>query len=267
MTNNSFLGGKELIMDSYCIRHEGCPACAKLGKDNHKNNLAVFSDGHKFCFSCKFTVFPSGITKFKQENSEEKQEDNKKISTLPIDCDIVYPQKALDWVGKYELTKTDMWNNNVLWSNVMQRLIFPIYSDGSLIAWQGRSFHTQDQAVAKIPKWYGEGNLKDTFNILGKGTSLVLVEDIVSAIKVAKCGVMAMPLYGSFVGRERFKRLYTLFGNSVEVLVWLDYDKAKEGPKESKLGLLCGVPCSTIITKPDPKECSYEVIKEILKWA
>ncbi|UOF80618.1 DNA directed DNA polymerase [Caudoviricetes sp.] len=251
MTNNSYPIGKEQ-----------CPRCRERGKDNSGDNLAVYSDGHKFCYSCKYTVFPNGIEKLKQKNSEEILQDIEKVLTLPIDCDIVYPQKVLDWIGKYELTKTDLWNNNVLWSDSMQRLIFPVYANGILLAWQGRSFHTQNQAVAKIPKWYGEGNLKDTFHILGKGTSLVLVEDIVSAIKVAKCGVMAMPLFGCVVGRERFKRLYSLYGDIVKVLIWLDFDKAKESIIEAKLGRLFGLNCSNIITKVDPKECSYEEIKK-----
>lgn len=246
-------------MTSYVTSKEQCPSCARLGKDNNKDNLAVYSDGHKFCYSCKYTEFPNGIQRLKQELEEYPYEP----PYLPVDCDILYPQRALDWVAQYELTKNDLYKHNVLWSETMQRLIFPVYGDGLLIAWQGRSFNLQDQAIGKIPKWYGKGNLKDTFNLLGKGDKLVLVEDIVSAIKVSKCGVMALPLYGSFVGIERFKRIYSLFCKEVEVLIWLDPDKRLEAVKEAKLGMLL-MNCRTIISDKDPKEHDFQTIKKIL---
>lgn len=248
--------------ESYLIQKERCPECAKLGKDLNGDNLAIYSDGHKYCYSCGYTVSLDRVGRFTRHDDgiQKKKEE----LFLPTDCDIVYPRRCLDWIEKYELTRTDLLNHNVMWSESMQRLIFPVYGSGNLIAWQGRSFHLGNQAVAKIPKWFGKGNLKDTFNILGKGNKLIICEDIISAIKVSKCGVMTMPLYGSFIGRERFKRLFKLFGGEVEVWVWLDYDKAKEATKESKLGVLCGLNCNTIITKLDPKEMSYEEIKNTM---
>ena len=73
-----------------------------------------------------------------------------------------------------------------------------------------------------------------------------------------------MPLYGSFIGRERFKRLYSLYGNSVGIYIWLDPDKRLEALKESKLGQLCGLHTHPIFSNMDPKEHSYEEIKKIL---
>ena len=34
------------------VRKEQCPSCAKLGKDNSKDNLAVYSDGQTHCYAC-----------------------------------------------------------------------------------------------------------------------------------------------------------------------------------------------------------------------
>lgn len=250
--------------ESYLVRKERCPQCAKLGKDNSHDNMAVYSDGHTFCFGCSYTTFPNSINSF-QDKTKQTNKKEKESIYLPIDCDMNYPTRCLNWINQYDLYRVDLLNHNVLWSESMQRLIFPVYAGGNLIAWQGRSFHLQNQAIAKIPKWFGKGNLRDTFNILGKGGRLCLVEDIISAIKLSKCNIMAMPLYGSFVGRERFKRLYNQLGNEVEVLVWLDPDKRKESTKESKLGVLCGLNCRTIFSDKDPKEIEYQSIKEILQ--
>lgn len=251
------------MVTSYVIKKEQCPECAKLGKDNSSDNLAVYSDGRKYCFSCHYMDFPNKITSFKNKITEDNSIDYK-LPYLPVDCDILYPQRALDWVGQYELDKTDLYKHNVLWSETLQRLIFPVFANGELLAWQGRSFFLDEESQKKYPKWYGKGNLKDTFNILNQTNRIVLTEDIISAIKVSKCGVGAMPLYGCQIGRERFKRLYNLINKGDEVLVWLDPDKRKEGTLEAELGRLCGINCRTILSSYDPKEHSYEEIRKIL---
>lgn len=251
------------MSQSYVLKHEQCPVCAKLGKDNSQDNRAVYSDGHTYCYSCGDTTFPNTITKFKKENHTPNLQPTKPIY-LPYDSDIIYPTKALDWIHQYELTKIDLYNNNVLWSESTQRLIFPIYGGGNLIAWQGRYFGV-DSALTKPPKWYGKGNLKDTFNILGKGSTIILTEDIISAIKVSKCGVLTMPLYGCVVGRERFKRLKELIEPETLVRIWLDPDKRVEAIKEAKLGRCMNINTTTIFSERDPKEQSFDEIINILK--
>jgi twinkle protein len=39
---------------SNVINKEQCPACAKHGRDNSQDNLAVYDDGHKYCFACEY---------------------------------------------------------------------------------------------------------------------------------------------------------------------------------------------------------------------
>lgn len=39
---------------SNVINKERCPACAKHGRDNSQDNLAVYDDGHKYCFACEY---------------------------------------------------------------------------------------------------------------------------------------------------------------------------------------------------------------------
>ena len=246
------------MSDSYVIRKERCPKCAEQGRDTSGDNLIVYNDGHSFCYGgCGLVVGVSGFSSLKTKVEQPKQE-----ICLPSDCDVDYPHRALKWIEQYELGRNDLLNNSVFWSEYRQRLIFPVFGDGSLIAYQGRYFG-QDK---KEPKWFGKGNLKDTFNILGPKASgkIVLVEDIISAIKVSKCDLLAMPLYGSFVGVERFKRLYKLFGKEVEVLVWLDPDKRKEAIIEANRGMLCGLKTRTIFSDKDPKEHSWKELNEIL---
>lgn len=251
--------------ESYPLSHERCPECAKQGKDRSSDNLILYSDGHKWCFSCGYYEAAGGVKGFKMNSDAVHQEEITHKVTLPSDSCTNYPERTLDWIRKYDLNKTDLLNNNVLWSDNQQRLIFPVYGDNHLIAYQGRYFGKGNSALTKIPKWLGKGNLKDTFHILGKGHTLVLTEDIVSAIKVSKCGFMSMPLFGCVVGTKRFKRLYSLYKDTVDMKVWLDPDKRAEGVIEAKLGRMCGLHCGVVISDKDPKEHSYDEIRTILK--
>lgn len=250
-------------MTSYVIKQTQCPKCRELGKDISHDNLANYSDGHSYCYSCGYYIFPSGNEKITQF-TQPKQVLQKHTMLLPEDCTNTYPERALNWIKQYEISENTLNLHNCVWSDTHSRLLFPIYSvDGNLLAYQGRDFSLDK--TKKLPKWYGEGNLKDTFNILGQGNILVLTEDIISAIKVSMCGVMAMPLYGCVVGRERFKHLYKLYGDTVGIYIWLDPDKRTEALKEAKLGQLCGLHTHPIFSNKDPKEHSYEEIREILK--
>jgi hypothetical protein len=251
--------------DSYVIRQERCPRCAKLGKDTSHDNLAVYSDGHSYCFSCgNVHKRTNKIQTFQERNKENIEEKMTTQVHMPPDCNMDYPKKALDWIYHYELNRNDLVKNNTLWSDSLQRLIFPIYKEGRLVAWQGRSFNLTRNALMKVPKWYGQGNLKETFNVIGAGDKIVLVEDIISAIKVAKCGVMSLPLYGSFIGTERFKTIHNRFGDTVEVCVWLDPDKRAESVSEARMGRLMGLRCRVILDKSDPKDVNYDTIKYLL---
>lgn len=39
---------------SSIVNKTQCPACAKHGRDNGCDNLAVYDDGHKYCFACQY---------------------------------------------------------------------------------------------------------------------------------------------------------------------------------------------------------------------
>lgn len=41
-------------MSSKVIRKERCPECAKHGRDVSSDNLAVYDDGHSYCYSCQY---------------------------------------------------------------------------------------------------------------------------------------------------------------------------------------------------------------------
>jgi hypothetical protein len=243
------------------IRKEQCPECAKLGKDRSKDNLVVYSDGHKWCYSCGYYVGIDGVMRLKQ--SEFVAVLPKSPVVLPADCDFNYPDKALDWVYQYELTKNDLYKHNILWSEFRQRLIFPIFDNyGTLLAYQGRYFG-EDKEIKAKQKWFSIGNMNDIIHIIGEDNKVFLTEDIVSAIKLGNIS-MAIPLFGCIVGNSRFKRYKHLF-NKTKVIVWLDPDKRLEAVKEARKGTLIGLNCTSIFSEKDPKEMKYSELTNIIE--
>ena len=237
------------------IGKERCPKCAAIGKDKNHDNLGIYSDGGKYCFSCGYTLGSNPIVSF----SNKQQVENKPIY-LPQDCSFDYPQSALNWCAKYELDRNDLLTNRVMWSEQTSRLIFPVFGEEGLLSYQGRYFGEGD-----YPKWWGIGNMVDVFHIIGDkhAKTLVLTEDILSSIKVSRF-TQAMPIFGSHISTERFKRLYSLLGKSCEVIIWLDYDKRKEATLFQRRGALCGLNTRVIITELDPKEIPCLELQEIL---
>lgn len=243
-------------MNSYVIKKERCPKCAAQGRDTSHDNLAIYSDGHKYCFSCGYFI-SNGLLRLKQgENKEEE-----KSIVLPYDSEYIYPKVALTWVEQYDLTNIDLLKHRVVWSEHYQRLIFPVFDKTGLIAYQGRYFgDSVDKRKRK--KWWGTGDLKNIFHILGEGDIIICVEDIVSAVKLAKYGYKVCPLFGSHIGFHRFKRLSMLTN---EVWIWLDPDKRKESLVEALRGQQIGLTTRSIYADKDPKECSEEEINFLLQ--
>jgi len=252
---------------SWVTSKEQCPRCKQLGKDRSEDNLAVYSDGHKFCFSCGYGVYLNGIDHLKSKLNPEASQLKEELIYLPVDCDVNYPKRVLSWLNLYKIGENDLYKHNVMWSESMQRLIFPVYNtkkDRALTAWQGRAFHLSPAQLARAPKWFGRGNLKQTLNIIGSGSTLVIVEDILSAIKITKAGSKALPIYGSFIGRDRFKEILRYLDGTKKVYVWLDKDKWKESVREARMARLCGLDCGVINTDLDPKLVSLTEIRNKL---
>lgn len=164
------------------LRNERCPECAKLGRDRHGDNLGVYSDGSCFCWACGYRKSGNAISAVKRPQSD--REDTPAV-VLPSDVDTYLPAVARQWLGSYALSEHDFIRNRLLWSEQRQLLVFPYFDKyHNLVAWQGRNFEKD----SKWPKWFSKGDLKTLYHILPiKETysgSVVVVEDIVSAIKV-----------------------------------------------------------------------------------
>ena len=239
--------------DSTYNSSEQCPACAENGRDTSKDNLATYSDGHKYCFSCGYYLSANKYTNFTKPITPNIRSE----VMLPEDITVEFPSFVMEWVGHYGLTKNDMYNHHVFWSPSQQRLLFPIYGEIELLAYQGRYFGSNLK-----PKWWTTGKILDILHVLGTDPERIfLVEDMVSAIKVSKVS-RAMPLFGSWVGVKRFERLFKLLERGAECNLWLDPDMRATSIVQSRQGSSVGLNMKTIFSEKDPKELPLSEIKE-----
>lgn len=240
--------------DSYVIRKERCPKCAELGNDKSHDNLAIYSDGHSYCYRCGYHVGRRQFTKPIERIAP--------TIALPSDVTSELPYEATEWLRSYELTRLDIQQHNILWSDKWSRIIFPYFDDTGLIAWQGRYIGTEPTAyqgqTSKPAKWFSQGKIHEIIHpIKVQSREAVLVEDIVSAIKVSK-HKGTIPIFGSTISPKHFLRIKTIVD---KVWLWMDPDMRTKSVKMASLGQLLGLETRVIFSDKDPKEESHEVIR------
>lgn len=250
----------------YHIRNEACPRCKSKGNDRSGDNLGVFSDGHMHCWACGY-YRPGNRSVRKSVTTPAKPV----LLKLPEDCNTEYSEKALKWVNQYGFSKVELLRANSLWSDkglyinkkgeylhCDSMLIFPVWIGGELLGYNARYFGVNPL----VPKWICKGKLKNVLHILPGAKTLVITEDIISAMKVQKVGHEVMPIYGMHAA-SKWKAL-KLLGYS-KVFLWLDPNMYTEMIKQARQGSLEGLAVIPILSTKDPKEHSITEIKEYLK--
>jgi DNA primase len=120
-------------------------------------------------------------------------------------------------------------------------------------------------------KTFGNSNIKylsqgiKPLTIYGKGDTIILVEDVLSAIKIARLryqGYCSSPLLGSSLSEKSRDILRKNFKN---IYIWLDRDKANQAIDIRNNLKSFGINSKVIITKLDPKEYNKEEITNWLK--
>lgn len=234
---------------SHFLRHEQCPACAANGRDRKKNNLGVYSDGHSYCYSCGWGS--AGSTANKLRNMAHRA--TKEIPALPEDITNKLGREAYDWLLQYFEPKDFP---RCLYSSSERKLYF-MFENG---AYQYRYFGDNKDH----PKWVGYGINDSLIHIVGDvhSTSIILVEDLISAVKVGHI-TPTLCLFGSNISLKRLATLKLLGYN--EIIIWLDWDKKEYAIKAAQLAQNIGLQSRVIHTKLDPKEYNLEQIKLFLE--
>lgn len=245
-------------MNDQLSHRERCPQCARWGRDTSRDNLAVYNDGHKYCYSCGYTVHAGIGSKLAAANELTTS----KGVSLPNDATQDIDFEPLSWLSEYEIYWDEVKEFNIQWSPSRKLLIFPVYGmKDQLIAWQGRSFG------ASGPKYFSMGCIHDIWSYFDQHSTkrpkdgIILVEDMLSAIKVSR-QYRVMPLFGSNVTRPQLNRMHFLGDN---LIFWLDYDKAQESMALALKARQIGFDTGVIISEKDPKDYDNEEINQFVE--
>jgi len=242
------------------LKHIGCDRC---GSSDAK---AIYDDGSSFCFSCR-SINSAKISPYvKQQNDEEVLD---KTVRYPSDVSQCYSEGAVAWCQKYDITVSQMLQNNLYYSAARNQLIFGFEAEGKLLAYQarnlnpvskGKRYFTCGDVNELLPIYHCRDSVPGTIN----SRRLVLVEDCLSAIKttyVEGLGCDAMPLLGSGISRTKLSRLRPFY----DVLdVFLDPNMWHKSLGIVKQAQMLGFQARPMQSDRDPKEHSYAQLKELL---
>jgi hypothetical protein len=243
--------------NSYFLRHAPCPQC------NSRDNLAIYSDGGGWCFGCGYLI-PSKVSGY--ITSMEVEESSLGVH-LPPDHTREYPPEAVDWTIKYGINSGILMNRDVWWSPSRRELMFTWWDEDKnprkLIAYQSRTFREGQ------PKYISRGDFDTLLPIYHVDKNkkldkrLVIVEDCISAIKIANCVADAIPCLKSSMSREK---LTWLANKYTEMVIWLDDDMYKKALEMSDTLEWMGVNVHVIQSTGDPKDHRYSDLTRMINW-
>ena len=92
---------------SHFLYNERCPKCSANGADKSGNNLAVYSDTHKYCFACGYIDKGDIIERHKVRLNTQP----KSTSFTPFNNSGVMDTKGMTYLKKYGLTNEEINKN------------------------------------------------------------------------------------------------------------------------------------------------------------
>lgn len=217
-----------------------------------------------YCFRCGDTGWQS-----EQENLEdrlnrmaaERSADAEAVAAIQLPEPRVYtlgdwPRNAALWLYKSGFSPSMIDKLGAYWCPKLGRVVLPVMEDGRAVFWQARS-------VTRLPKILSPHMpRRGIVAKYGRGDTLVLCEDTLSAYKVGQ-----VTEAWSLLGTKLLPRAKAdIIGSGRKVVVWLDSDAAGQAGAAKILAALrgYGVQCRNVITQLDPKLYDRDTITRVL---
>ena len=242
------------------VNHTACSA----GTDT-RGRLYIKYDSGKYiayCHNCSRSgVWSTGDKSWlRQRTKLAKSSKKSHISELPrLDYDIEgWPVQAKLWLRRY--LSCDPFTYNIGWSKSHNRLVLPFFYNEMLAGYQTRNILPEDDG----PK-YLTYRVKDMPSVNSKvtdGGPVVIVEDIISSIKVFEAGYSSVALLSSNMADDLLPIVINT--SPSRVVIWLDDDNHTVRAHQRSLAKRLGLLYSTKIVRTngrDPKEHSIKEIK------
>lgn len=216
------------------INHDNCPAGTDtrrrlyLTRKEHPNTLVL-----AHCFNCGQSGVADEVDKlvFARAAPPPKRVE----TTLPENCislqDPECPPAASAWPLKFGVTWETCDEVGIKFDEESGRIIMPVWNvirhtdEGhrttTLCGYQSRRVY--DTSGPKYLNVMFEGRVMETMIINERQNHpvFVIVEDLLSALKVSKWAACTVPLYGTHI---RSERLLAMVKRDLPIVVWLDND-------------------------------------------
>ena len=202
-----------------------CPDCG--GKNTftaNKSGGAVLYNCYKL--GCKISgVHTVGMTAADiQARMQEVEQDKPKPKVEAMELP-EYVTRSNSPIGSSKLNafrdKWDLHDQGLMYDIKDRRAVFPIFINGVMIDAVGRALAGVEVDAGTQPKWLRYTGKADYY-LAGTGNTVVVVEDVISAITVAKLGFTGMAILGTSLSVAHMEQL----GNYSQVIVALDPDAA-----------------------------------------
>lgn len=192
---------------------------------------------------------------------------NVKPTEFPKDFTLKIPEEFRIWWRQYQIEDSLIEKHSWGWSEERQRIIIPVSfydkKKNDLIEyWIERAVYPWQLPKYMCPKArkYNPFIANHTVN----SHSLVLVEDPLSALKIAKAGYNCWAILG--IGNDKLLPFITERPEITKIVLWLDGDKAgRDGAKKLYSRLSSFIDCNIIIALNDPKDFDSHCIKTMIE--
>lgn len=166
-----------------------------------------------------------------------------------------YPLEQQVWLLQYEFDPSMTAFARIRSSN--KGIFIPIFQDGKMNGYQIRQFN-------RSPKYLTKTSVHYSYNC---GTimndSIILTEDLLSAIKLNKIGYSTMALLGTKLHSEALDEI--LRRKYKQVLIWLDEDIAGEKAAKDLFKELTPIIVGTRVMKErQPKEIPFSRLEQMI---
>jgi hypothetical protein len=184
------------------------------------------------------------------------------------------PWAAYHWLWKYGIKEDDMLKYKIGYSKSYGRVVLPIYEYAEvgdaiakkLVGWVGREIkysNKEERKKAKVPKYLtrSKKGKRRYFMTFGRGDTVVICEDILSAIKInLATGHTTVALLNATVGDDLLRWL-----RGRTVYLWLDANMLAESVKRVERMRQFGINAKHVHTPKDPKEYNTLFISDKLR--
>lgn len=211
--------------ESYVVDKEQCPKCAAQGRDNSCDNLAVYSDGHKFCFACEHFV------KGNMTNEDHTPRPPREFTPVHGECEAIPDRGINEKTARKFGYQTIRRNNEVFHASA-------VYRQGELVGQHIRG-------SGKRFKWLGSPKGCEMFgqHLFAGGKSVTITEGEIDAMTVYQVNggfpVVSLPNGVQSAVRSIKDNLEWINGFN-EIVIMFDNDEPGQKAAKEVAALLAG---------------------------